>query len=109
MFHKQNESNTEYPNQSRLRELLDPRKRRNSLIRVQSAFVPPSELVQRERRRREPEEVHEVARLKTLRQEDFLHEGHVDERELRAERRKDGGQQQSVLEDAAAEPAVLEC
>jgi len=64
--------------------------------------------MQRKRRPREREEQGQVVHRERLSLEDGLHEGHVDEPELRQERDRDGDEQHPVLRQSAPEPAVLD-
>lgn len=64
--------------------------------------------MQRRRARRQRQQQHEIVHAQRLRLEYRLHEGHVDERELGEEGDGDGGEQHSVLGQAAAETAGLE-
>ena len=64
--------------------------------------------MQRKRRRGEHDEQEQVVHRERLGLENCLHEGYVDERELRQERDSDGDEQHPVLRQAAAKPAVLD-
>ncbi len=75
---------------------------------VQCALVPPPALVKRERRRSESEEQEQVVQGQRLGLEDRLHEGYINEPQLRQERGCHGKNEHPVLRQAAAEPAILD-
>ncbi len=64
--------------------------------------------MQRKGRPCECEQQEQVVKQQRLGLEDRLHEGDIDEPELRQERDRHGDDEHPVLRQAAAEPAVLD-